>query len=212
MTVGIAFTRVKQIAPWIALIAFTNVQLRPSVAQDCPNAQSVKDGYIVERGDRSKTEVFLVENNIIRTVFRYSGSSMLETTQYQGLLQLDRVDRGRRTTYRPKTDLAAIFPLKAGQQKTIEFNVKPGKERANTVKVQLSVKSTDVLYIGPCKYNVLKIERWESHGDGPLRLINTDYYAPDIKLIIAKEYNDRDGRTTLIKFDKIYPLHSTKGQ
>ena len=32
----------------------------------------------------------------------------------------------------------------------------------------------------------------------------TDYYAPDLKLILAKEYRERDGSTELIKFDKIY--------
>ena len=32
----------------------------------------------------------------------------------------------------------------------------------------------------------------------------TDYYAPDLKLVLGKEYRERDGRTELIKFDKIY--------
>jgi hypothetical protein len=55
---------------------------------------------------------------------------------------------------------------------------------------------------------VLKIERRESSGDGPFRFIDTDYYAPGLKLVIAKEYRDRSGgdRTTLIKFDRIYPI------
>ena len=33
----------------------------------------------------------------------------------------------------------------------------------------------------------------------------TDYYAQDLRLIVGKEYRDRDGRTELIKYDKIYP-------
>ena len=32
----------------------------------------------------------------------------------------------------------------------------------------------------------------------------TDYYAPDLKLVLGKEYRERDGRNELIKFDKIY--------
>ncbi len=33
---------------------------------------------------------------------------------------------------------------------------------------------------------------------------NVDYYAPALKFVVAKEYKERDGRTTLIKYDKIY--------
>jgi hypothetical protein len=50
------------------------------------------------------------------------------------------------------------------------------------------------------------MERRESRGGSPLRFINTDYYAPDLKLTIAKEYRDKGDRTRLIKFDRIYPL------
>jgi hypothetical protein len=52
----------------------------------------------------------------------------------------------------------------------------------------------------------LKVERSESRGDGPSRVIDVDYYAPALKLVIAKEYKDMDGRSTLIKFDRIYPI------
>ena len=55
--------------------------------------------------------------------------------------------------------------------------------------------------IGACKYDILKIQRDET---GARRFNNVDYYAPTLKLVVAKEYSERDGRTTLIKFDKIY--------
>ena len=52
-------------------------------------------------------------------------------------------------------------------------------------------------------YDALKIEREETRAGARVRS-NIDYYAPTLKLIIAKEYAERDGRKTLIKFDKIY--------
>jgi len=52
---------------------------------------------------------------------------------------------------------------------------------------------------------VLKVELTETRGEGKPRL-SVDYYSPDLKLIIAKEYKERDGRTDLIKFDRIYPI------
>ena len=39
-----------------------------------------------------------------------------------------------------------------------------------------------------------------------LRLVSTDYYAPDLKLVLMKEYKEIDGRSTFVKFDKIYPV------
>jgi len=52
---------------------------------------------------------------------------------------------------------------------------------------------------------VLKVELTETRGEGKPRL-SVDYYSPDLKLIIAKEYKERHGRTDLIKFDRIYPI------
>jgi hypothetical protein len=65
------------------------------------------------------------------------------------------------------------------------------------------VIGTDTLYIGACKYDILKIEREETRA-GARFLSNVDYYAPALKLIVAKEYKESNGRTRLIKFDKIY--------
>ena len=64
------------------------------------------------------------------------------------------------------------------------------------------MKDAGSLFIGPCKYNILKIDRNESRNADEPRFLNTDYYSPDLKLIIAKEYK-RDGRMNLIKFDRI---------
>ena len=66
-------------------------------------------------------------------------------------------------------------------------------------------KEPDTLYLGACKYNVLRIDRSLLNDKSKPMFMNTDYYAPDLKLIVAKEYRESDGRTTLNKFDKIYP-------
>jgi hypothetical protein len=53
---------------------------------------------------------------------------------------------------------------------------------------------------------VLKIDRSESRGDGPLQFRDTDYYSPDLKLIIAKEYRRDNQPANMIKYDRISPL------
>jgi hypothetical protein len=146
-----------------------------AMADDCPNAKSGKIGFVLERGERTSTEVFHVENSVVRTVMRSGGNTVLETAQFEGLMQLDRIDRGRRTTFRPKGDLAAIFPLKVGQQTSAEFEYQGADGRSTVATVGLTVKEKDQLFIGACRYDVFKIERSESHGERPSRLINVDY-------------------------------------
>ena len=172
-------------------------------ARDCPGAGSGEKGFVVERGERSKTEVFHADGHVVRAILRYAGKAVLETTQFEGLFDLERIDRGRRSVFHPKTELARFFPLKGGQKITAEFDLEQGAARV----VQFSVIKSDALYVGPCKYDVLKIERSESRGVGRSPVfVDTDYYSPDLKLVLAKEYRDPGDRTTLIKYDRIYSI------
>jgi hypothetical protein len=136
---------------------------------------------------------------------RYNGTMLLETTQFEGLFQLDRLDNGRKSRFDPQTDLKKLFPLKPGRTVSAKFTSE-SDGRQGQLLVEMAVKSTDVLYVGPCKYAVLKIERSESRSADPPRFIDTDYYSPELKLILAKEYRESNGGTHTIKYDRIYPL------
>jgi len=102
--------------------------------------------------------------------------------------------------------------LKPGLSVSAVFNAKDSHGKSRTVKVILSVKGSDALFIGPCKYNILKIDRTETWDDRASRFVNTDYYLPELKLILAKEYREPDGKTHLNKFDRIYPLSNRPSQ
>jgi hypothetical protein len=172
-------------------------------AQDCPIGQSVATGFVVERGEKSKTEVFHIGTTEVRTVLRSDGTTLLETTQFQGLFDLERIDRGRRTVFRPATDLSKIYPPNVGQNLTARFEASES-ERRSTLSIALSVKKLDQLDIGPCRYRVLLIDRSVGRDGGDPTLIETDYYSPDLKLVLAKEFKERGGRTSFNKFDRIY--------
>jgi hypothetical protein len=200
---------------WLALAAtpaaalFMAVAAAPAGAQDCPTAQSGKAGFVLQRGDQQKTDVFHVEDGLVRTVTRAYGTTWLETTQYQGLFELDRLDRGRRTKYEPQTDLQRLFPLKPGRTVKAAFKWESGSERG-TLSIELAVKGADVVWIGPCKYDVLKIDRTESLNGGPPRFRDTDYYSSELRFSLAKEWRDSGGRGTHTnKYDRIYSLTST---
>jgi hypothetical protein len=192
-------------SPFIARVAICTVALLvalPVMADDCPSATAGKGSFVVERGPDSRTEVFYGDGAIVRTVLRYRDRTLLETTLHEGLFELDRLDRGRRDVLKPKADLAKFFPLKPKQKIEVGFDVQQGDGKPATSLVKLTVIGTDTLYVGACKYEILKVQREET---GARLFSNIDYYAPALKVVVAKEYKERDGRTTLIKFDRIYP-------
>jgi hypothetical protein len=189
----------------LAAIAMAVLAPRTAPAQDCPTAKSGVGGFVVERNELQKSDVFHGDQGVVRTVMRYDGKTMLETTQFEGLFQLDRLDRGRRTTYEPRTDLKALFPLKPGKQANAKF-ISQADGSYGRLYVELAVKQAEDMYIGPCKYSVLRIERSESRSAAPPNFAYTEFYSPDLKLVVGREYKKPDGRTELIKFDRIYPI------
>ena len=186
------------------IVATQMVAVRSGYAQACPDAWTAKNRFIVERGERSRTEV-LQDGPIVRTILRFNGNTLLETTQYEGLFDLDRLDRGRRSTFKPKSELAKLFPLKPARRASVEFDIEEVGGTTKKRTVELLISGQDELYVGTCKYKILKIERSQTNTDAPPSFMNVDYYAPDLKMVIAKEYKESGGRTNLIKFDKIYP-------
>jgi hypothetical protein len=193
------------LSAWLVAAALSTYASAFAAAQDCPTAQTGKLGFVVERGEQQKSEVFLGDNGIVRTVMRYKSTVLLETTQYQGLFQLDRLDNGRQTKFEPQSDLKKLFPLQIGRNVGAKF-ISEANGQHCTLSVEMAVKGPDVLYIGPCKYNVLKIERSESRSTDPPRFVHTDYYSPELKLILGKEYRENNGGTHIIKYDRIYPM------
>src|SRR5262245_21961476 len=185
----------------IVLVLAQTADARPQ----CPDGGTALNGFVVERGDRSKTEVFHVDDSQVRTIFRAGGRTVLETTQFQGLFDLERIDKGKRTVFAPESDLASAYPPNVGQKITTTFEVTEGPSNSK-LTVLLDVKKLDRLFIGPCAYRVLLLDRSEQRGEAPMRFRWTDYFSPDLKLIIAKEFRDGGGCTTLTKFDRIYPL------
>jgi hypothetical protein len=173
-------------------------------ADDCPAAVSGRGGYVLERDGQSRTEVSFGDGAVVRSVSGFRGKTFLETRQYEGLIQLERLDKGRRTAFRPRSDLAKLFPLKPRQQISLELDVEGEGAEASVVKLDLRMVGADSLAIGACNYDVLKFERTEASANRKNEPV-TEYYAPELKFIVAKEYRERDGRTTLVKFDRIYP-------
>jgi len=195
----------RRLAAVAAGAAMAALASRTAPAQECPTAKSAARGFVVERNELQKSDVFHGEQGIVRTVMRYDGKTMLETTQFEGLFQLDRLDRGRRTTFEPRSDLKALFPLRPGQQANAKF-ISQADGGYGRLYVELVVKAAEDIYIGPCKYAVLRIEWSQSRSAAPPSFAYTELYSPELKLVVGREYKKSNGRTELIKFDRIYPI------
>lgn len=79
----------RALSAWLAAAALTAVTSTLSAAQVCPRAETGKLGFVVERGDQQKSEVYHLDNGMVRAVMRYNGSVLLERTEYEGLFDLD---------------------------------------------------------------------------------------------------------------------------
>ncbi|MCP3468313.1 hypothetical protein [Bradyrhizobium sp. CCGUVB23] len=138
---------------------------------------------------------------------RYAGETLLELVLYEGLFELDRLDRGRRTKFEPQSDLKKLFPLRSGQDVSAKFTTESDGQRGQ-LHVELAVKGEEQFSVGACKYSVLKIERRQSDTTAHPRLVSVDYYSPELKLILAKAWGSSD----LIRFDRIYPLRQPQAE
>src|SRR5580698_4035254 len=175
-----------------------------TAAPDCPTAATARQGYFVERSGLPM-EVVFAEDRLVRNILRSAtGATLLETTAFEGLFELDRLDRGRRTVSHPTTKLDQFFPLKVGKEITANFDIgeTPPTVKGKTV---LRIKGKDDLFIESCKYDVFVMDKSVGRGDNAPVFSSTDYYSPDLKLIVAKQFKNPDGTTLLNKFDKIYP-------
>jgi hypothetical protein len=194
----------KHIAAALAGVIAVHAAAAACAAQDCPTAQTVARGYIVERGAAVKIEVQHVDDTLVETTWRSGSTVVLQTMAFQGLFELDRLEGGRRTSYRPKTELAKLFPLQPGKELVAEFEIGPGAGQAQTVKIALAVKDAGTIEIGPCKFDIFIIERSSSQSGAAAEVLYTELYAPLLKLTVAKQFKNPDGTTERTQYDRIY--------
>ena len=119
---------------------------------------------------------------------------------FEGLFELEQVNRDHLTIFRPITKLDRLFPLKVGRELVAKFESSDSPQTTR-IQIALRVVRADSLFIESCKYSVVVIERRIGQGGGAPVLTETDYYSPELKLIIAKEYKNPSFQA---KFDRIY--------
>jgi hypothetical protein len=182
----------------------------PCFAADCPSAQKPEQAFRVSVGANAVSEVFRLGTQETRTVTRFKSGGIAEQSFYHGLIRTEHIDDGRRTSYTPRSSLKGLFPLKVGQKHRVDFDMVTPDGKKLVLRAEYKVAGKDQLLIGPCRYDVLKVEHSNRIGEGPLQFINTDWYAPDIRLIVAREYKRGNGGTVINKYDAISLLEGAR--
>jgi hypothetical protein len=69
--------RRRALLSWLCAAVFSPLSSTLAAAQDCPTEFSGKTWFVVQRGELQKTEVFHVDEGIVRTVMRHTARRSL---------------------------------------------------------------------------------------------------------------------------------------
>jgi hypothetical protein len=105
-----------------------------------------------------------------------------------------------------------LFPPRVGQDHRVDFNVQSPDGKKRILHAEYKVVGKDRIAIGPCRYEVLKIEHSNSFSEGPLTFIDTDWYAPEIRLIVAREFRQGKSGSVINKYDALLMLDAKTGK
>jgi hypothetical protein len=196
----------------IVIVAVVLSAAEWSVAAECPSSQNPKQGFRVSIGSSATSEVYRLENGDTRAVERFKGGAIAEKTYYQGLIHTEQLDNGRRTTFTPKSSLKALFPLKVGQRHRVDFDMQSASGQKRVLYAEYKVVGKDQIIIGGCRYDVFKVEYRNGNSKERMQFIDTEWYSPDLRLIVAREYKRGNGDTIIRKYDAISIIDAGAGK
>jgi hypothetical protein len=103
--------------------------------------------------------------------------------------------------------MRAIFPLKAGAHRKLEFvELLPLEDTADPVVLDLNVTGKENFSLGGCTYDVLAIKLVKKKGNGEELDAWTALYAPDLQAVLAKRYDEGTAQETTVGYAAIKPL------
>src|SRR6478735_4887146 len=110
----------------------------PAYADDCPNAQTAKLGFVLER-QGTKAEVRPSSDNFVHVLNSYPGGKKQDVIYYRGLFPLTRFDDTARSINIPVSDLRTVFPLELKARRAVTYAPsQPGKAGA-LISLELTV-------------------------------------------------------------------------
>ncbi len=186
----------------LALIA---LPFAPSMANDCPTAQTAKLGFILEQQGVT-AEVRPAANHFVHVVNSYSSGKKQNVIYYRGFFPISRFDDTARSINIPVSDLRTVFPLDLKSRRAITYAAAQPDKVGALISLELTVTGQEQFQLGSCSYNVLIVRNRYLNAEGKVTSEVTDLYSPDLGFVLAKRYEEGGGRQTTVKYQSIRPL------
>lgn len=184
------------------LLAFST---QPVLANDCPNAETAKLGFVLER-QGTRAEVRPTTGQFVQVLNVYSSGKRQDVIYYGGIFPVSRFDDTARSINIPVSDLRSILPLDAKSRRALTYAAsEPGKV-GSLISLEMTVTGQEKIAIGACSYSVLIVRNKFMNGEGRVLSEHTDLYSPELRFVLAKRYDEKGGRQSTAIYQSIKPL------
>jgi hypothetical protein len=180
----------------------------PADADDCPNAQTAKLGFVLER-QGTKAEVRPSSDHFVHVVNSYPGGKTQNVIYYRGFFPISRFDDTARSINIPVSDLRNVFPLEPKARRALTYAPARPDKVGELISLELTVTGQEQMQLGTCSYNVLIVRNRFLNAAGKATSEHTDLYSPELGFILAKRYEERGGAQSTMKYQTIKPLGKT---
>jgi hypothetical protein len=176
-------------------------------AGDCPNAATIKDGFVLERPGIRSVFRLSEEEKVMQVTNSFDAGPPQTQFFLGGLIELYRASKTGQFAILTLTDLRDIFPLEAGAQRKLGFiELVPQEKTAKPIVQDLSVTGKEAFSLGECEYEVLAVKQTRKSSGGEELDVWTALYAPDLQAVLAKRYDEGSGQEATIGYEAIRPL------
>jgi hypothetical protein len=180
----------------------------PAYSDDCPNAQTAKLGFIMER-QGTRAEVRPASDHFVHVVNSYPGGKTQNVIYYRGFFPISRFDDTARSINIPVSDLRTVFPLEPKARRALTYAPAQPDKVGALISLELTVTGQEQMQLGTCSYNVLIVRNRFLNAAGKVTSEHTDLYSPELGFVLAKRYEERGGAQTTVKYQSIRPLGKT---
>ncbi|MBZ6077433.1 hypothetical protein [Microvirga puerhi] len=180
----------------------------PALADECPNAQTAKTGFVLER-QGTQAEVRPTADSFVHVVNTYPGGKKQDVIYYRGLFEISRFDEDGRRFNVPLSDLRSIFPLDSKARRAVTYAPAQPNKIAAPISLEITVAGQEKLQLGSCSYDVTIVRNRAMNAEGRVLSEYTDLYAPDLGFVLGRRYEEKGGRQTTVLYQKIRPLART---
>ncbi|QFU15372.1 hypothetical protein [Microvirga thermotolerans] len=187
------------------LIALASLVGTHAVAQECPNGQTAKVGYVLER-QGSRAEIRPSAENFVHALNTYPDGTKQDVIYYRGFFEVSRRDNVAHRFRVPLSDLRSIFPLDAKARRAVTYVPAEPTKVGTPVSLEITVTGQETLRLGSCSYTVTIVRNRLVNGEGRTLSEHTDLYSPELGFVLGKRYEERGGRLTTVVYQNIRPL------